>query len=37
MKAKVFIDDDALHRMAAEHLINLTGESFGTDPAAWEN
>ena len=34
---KEFIDDNALHRLAAEHLINLTGESFGIDAPAWEN
>lgn len=31
-----YLDDAALHRIVAAHLINLTGESFGVDAAAWK-
>jgi hypothetical protein len=27
--------DDGLHRIIAAHLIDMTGESFGTDADAW--
>lgn len=30
------MDDAALHREVAAHLIELTGESFGVDGAAWD-
>jgi hypothetical protein len=31
-----YMDDAALHREVAAHLIELTGESFGVDGAAWD-
>jgi HEAT repeat protein len=30
-----YLNDAALHRVVAAHLIELTGESFGVDAAAW--
>ena len=31
-----YIDREGFRRIVAAHLIELTGESFGTDAAAWQ-
>jgi hypothetical protein len=32
-----YVDRDGLQRIVAAHLIELTGESFGTNVEAWRN